>query len=144
MATQKYETVTLGKFDHGVFIVGQCPGSQRSKDKNFKVFHGNRTGDFVEEVLQGKSNIYLTNAFNYYVWQEDDLKPYVETGYVELKADVDRLKPRKIVCLGTAAHKQVARLKLGIPVITIKHPSYILRFSGDKSDYKKKFLDAIK
>ena len=94
-----------------VFIIGMSPGKQRRKDCNKEVFHGNRTGDFVEQIIEieGINNIFLTNVLNFTVGEPIKEK-YIKDGLEELSDDLKRLKPYKVICLGNFAHLSVSKL----------------------------------
>ncbi len=125
----------LGK--NPVFVIGLCPGRQRIKDRTFKVWEGNRSGDFVKQTLLKAENVYFTNLCNYYLEEdldgEVDVK-YFEQGFEDLKQAVEKYKPRKLVCLGKPvgafAMKHFKNVKC------LLHPSYVLRFNKDVEAYR--------
>jgi uracil-DNA glycosylase len=120
-----------------VMIVGLCPGRQRKKDQNFLVFHGNRTGDLVEEIIKDQDNIILTNTSNWI--KQDQHKLSAHEGAKDLIDIVSRFKPRKIICLGTYAFNFVNDRGFTVPIVHLPHPSWVLRFNKDKNNYIKKF-----
>ncbi len=126
-----------------VMIVGMCPGRQRKRVKKVIVFHGNKTGDFVEEILKDQENIFLTNIFNEYVDKIDDL--IIQNGLFKLERDIENHKPEVIICLGRFAQKYVDKMNIvNIRIHFILHPSYIIRFGKDKNIYKESILKIIK
>lgn len=138
----KFNPVSIGELNRPVFIVGQCPGKQRKKDKNCEVFYGNRTGDFIRDILKDKTNIYLTNVFNYYVDKID--KEIIDKGLKELLNDVLTYNPQKIICLGNFSFDCISKVVKNREVFRLVHPSFILRFNKDKEKYKKQLLELIK
>lgn len=144
----KYETREIGVIKNPVFVVGQCPGKiyrkalVKNKDKKI-VFYGNRTGDLVEEMIVGVDNLFLTNVLNYYV-KGKITADQVKLGLQELKNDVKRLQPRKIVCLGKFAALHVHSFDFNVPVIELRHPSYVIRFNEDRVKYTELFKESLK
>lgn len=144
--SEKFEAKSLGELNKPVFIVGQCPGKQRKDEQTRVVWSGNRSGKFISEILQGKTNIYLTNILNYHVDGaiSDEL---VVKGISELQHDIEKLNPRKIICLGNFAGDTIKNklpLKIYIPIVILNHPSYILRFNKDKNAYTRKLLNNLR
>lgn len=125
-------------------IVGQCPGHQRKKEHDLFVLSGNRIGDLLAEGIGAKINIYMTNVFNdYYPEIKDGKYPeaVVKEGKEQLIRDINRVQPKKIICLGTYALKHatecVKKCKVKRPtVVMIPHPSYIIRFNKDRNKWK--------
>ena len=140
----KYQTRLLNPSKKKkVMIIGMCPGRQRKRVKRQIVFHGNKTGDFIEDILKGQENIFLTNVFNEYVEKIDDI--IIKNGLFKLERDIENHKPKLIICMGRFAEKHVAKLGIeNIPIISIVHPSYIIRFGKDKNIYKANVLKLIK
>jgi uracil-DNA glycosylase len=121
-----------------------CPGKQRRRDRNHEVFHGNRTGDLVEEVVGDYGNVFLTNVFNY--WTHGKIKKeIILLGMKELKEDIKFFEPQKIICLGNFAFDKVCSIEgLKMTIIKLPHPSYILRFNKDIENYKERLKEAIR
>lgn len=120
-----------------------CPGKQRKRVKKKPVFHGNKTGDFVEEILKDEENIFLTNVFNKYIDKITDT--IISNGVYALQRDIEQQKPALIICMGRFAEKHIAKLQIeNIPIISIVHPSYIIRFGKDKNIYKQTILKLIR
>lgn len=112
-----------------VIIIGEAPGKQRKQDQNQEVFHGNKSGDFVETAITGKKNIVLTNVINVFPADFKD-RTMVKTGLDELKSLIDEYKPGKIICLGKKSLHAAILLKLTEhnDFRYMPHPSWILRF----------------
>lgn len=139
----KYKTRKIG--NGTVFLIGWCPGKQRKKDNNFEVFHGNRTGDFIEKMIADCKSVYLTNVFNYYVDEITD--EMYDQGLKELKEDILALKPYKCILLGRVASLRVRKLcsemNLKVSLTDLEHPSYVLRFNKDKDIYTTKLKKVL-
>jgi hypothetical protein len=126
------------------FIVGFCPGTQRKKDANKQVFHGNKTGDLVEKLIKGKQNIYLTNVFNVYLKEEKITSTIVKEGAEELRDDVVKYKPVKVIALGTVAADTVEKIsnEKGMhkfKLVKLRHPSFVMRFKKGVKEYEEEF-----
>jgi uracil-DNA glycosylase len=148
----------LGK--NPVFIVGMCPGKQRKNADTKIVWEGNRSGDFISEILKDRKNLYFTNGINFFVNGKIG-KDKRQFGRDELYADMVKYDPSKVICLGDFAAKAVdaciaraeaqhkARIKqdrpglYGVPVIKMTHPGYVLRFNKGKDEYAKELLEAV-
>jgi hypothetical protein len=120
-------------------IVGECPGKQRKRDANNQVFHGNRTGDFIESIIEGKSNIILTNANNFPQTQS------TLEGAVALHKLISVYRPAKIICLGRKA-KRVLGFYVFPRDVNVKyfdHPSYRLRFNKNVDEYRQQLINEL-
>lgn len=117
-------------------IVGQNPGRQREGQQNCQVFHGNRTGDLVEEAIEGLTNIILTNACNYQLPHEQGMD---YEGWAELRYLIQKHEPRKVICLGEVAYNVVLRQRIkGLKIVKMVHPSWVNRFNhGDRKPFIK-------
>jgi|SRR5205085_7637243 hypothetical protein len=122
-------------------IVGECPGRQRQRNANNQVFHGNRTGDFIEALIEGKSNIILTNANNFPASQS------TAQGAFELLSLILKYQPKKVILLG-----RKARLALDLVIDPtmrffetkcFDHPSYRLRFNRNVEEYRQELLKEL-
>ena len=132
---EKFSPVEIEITQNPVFIVGQCPGKQTKKRKTLKVWEGNRSGDLMQKIIKDFKNLYLTNAFNYYV--KGKVTPeIIDTGESELVDAITTHKPKVIICFGDFAYKKVIDLT-PIKAIKLVHPGYILRFNMDQSNYLK-------
>lgn len=122
-----------------VIIVGERPGRQRKKDRNQQCFHGNRTGDFVESVIDGKINIILTNVQQEYYSGSLRLTGIEHVnGFYALNSLIRKMNPRHIICLGKYAHESVMciiHLPQDCKVTSLPHPSWTLRFNKSKKLY---------
>lgn len=142
----EFKTRRIEIEDSPVFICGMCPGRQRKNDQNREVFHGNRTGDLVEQVIKGKKNIFLTNVFNYRI-DGKITKDIIRIGVLELRNELLKQKPYKVIALGNFAYEHVLELikdtGLHLNIVKLQHPSYILRFNKPKDLYIKQFLEEL-
>lgn len=134
---QQIKSIITLKFDNPIFIVGLGPGKQRKNEKTQCVWEGNRSGDLLQEIIVGYSNLYLTNVVNYYVkgkFSEEILKDGLEN----LRKDIVKFDPKKIICLGAFAYKSVLKVKGNFDenkIVQYQHPSYIIRFNKSRKDY---------
>lgn len=114
-------------------IIGERPGRQRLRDQNGLVFHGNRTGDFVEEWIKDRTNIVLTNIQQVYYPGRARFKGTEHSnGIISLHNLVARMRPKHVVCLGQYAAKclvMISCLPEDCKVTSLPHPSYVLRFN---------------
>jgi uracil-DNA glycosylase len=131
-----------------IMIVGERPGKQRKKSKVDYVFHGNRTGDFIEKAISGHTNLILTNGINLY--SKADItndRLYQHKGQKELMKLINDYNPKKIICLGNFAELQIYKIygaaKLPFELIKLAHPSYVLRFNIEVAEYAKKLKKAL-
>ena len=124
--------------DKSVFVVGLCPGKQRKGNLTKRVWEGNRSGDFVKAIVANMKNLHMTNVFNYYV-KGKLTKEMFDTGFEELKLEIQQYQPKKIICLGALPYKYVKSL-LHPNVVQLKHPSYVLRFNAAKGAWLNNFL----
>lgn len=137
----KYQKREINVKKNPIMIIGMCPGRVR-KGEDLIVFHGNRTGDFIEEIIKPYDNLVLTNIFNYYV----DGKPseeIIENGKKQLAADIEHYKPMLIICLGHFAFNNLPELKTHTVITKVTHPSWFLRFNKNKEEYKKMFRELL-
>lgn len=123
-----------------IMIIGICPGKQRKNNSNFEVFHGNRTGDFIENIIKNKKNIYLTNILNY-THKSTLSNREIELAKLKLRIKINIIKPIKIICLGNTVKKILLSMinEEKVKCIFLEHPSFILRFNKDIENYKNKF-----
>lgn len=141
----KFKTRNINITKNPIFIIGQCPGNQRKADSNKQVFHANRTGDFIEKIIKNKKNIYLTNLFNYLI-DGDITDEIIKKGLSELIKDIKKYKPRKLIVLGNIAFNAINKSTSAyttLPITSMRHPSFILRFNKDKRWYKTRLLKEI-
>ena len=133
MTKTKFQSKKIGNGE--TFLVGMCPGHQRKKDATNIVWEGNKSGDLMQDIIKSFNNIYITNIFNYYT-DSTISRELIDEGLNELKVDITNLKPKKIICFGNFAFKEVNNLQLkNVEITKVVHPSYILRFNMDKIKY---------
>lgn len=135
--------------DNMVFIIGESPPKrQRKKDVNWEVFHGTRTGDFIEELVKDHWNVFLTNI----CLHQNKTELNVQIGINQLEREFHELPPRAIVLLGGFAKKHFDlhfKNKYWIlretQIHYLPHPSWVLRFNKDnsKSKFTKQFKKII-
>ena len=136
----KFTTKPIRLRDHPVFIVGEKPGKQRAGQQTGVVWEGNRSGDFIMDITEQGSNMYLTNVCNY----QDPTPEQKKEGLKDLEADILKLKPNKAICLGVEARVAMAQIAtrhlIPINLVFLDHPSYVLRFNKDVEEYKTKLI----
>lgn len=138
----KHSTIEMNVIKNPVFIVGQCPGRPKKSDISPKVWQGNRAGKVMQEIVKDFENLYLTNIMNYYVKGKIQ-KDQLETGISELVDDIEKFRPKSIVCFGDFAYKQIIDVT-PINAFKVIHPSYVLRFKLNKEEYIKMCRQTIK
>lgn len=128
----KFEPIhTWPERDQEIMVVGQNPGRQRKSAQTFTAWEGNRSGDFMQEIVKGIPGLYLTNVCNY----QEMTPERIEEGLSDLRAYYSENDVKKVVCLGLFAADHVK--KAGLPVdVIMHHPSFVLRFNKGKENYK--------
>ena len=119
------------------FIIGENPGKPLKSQEQHEVWRGNRCARLINEAIKGKSNIYLTNIYNWYFKDCDDKEKLILDGISELKNDLDKFQPTKIICLGQFAFDVISNLDYIAEISFFSHPSYIFRFNKNKKQYIK-------
>lgn len=142
----KFYPRVIGNPHGAVMIVGQNPGKQRPGEQSEIVWEGNKSADFLRDVISGFDNLILTNICNYQEVNHDRL----QEGIKDIRHLVNEWHPKKIICLGVMAHEHISdmfyREKKSTPVIieAYPHPSYILRFNKDQKKYRNEIRKAIR
>jgi uracil-DNA glycosylase len=137
-----------------VVLVGEQPGDQ--EDRQGKPFVG-PAGQLLDRALQAagieRSGVYLTNAVKHFKWEPRGKRRLHQRPNARevaacrpwLEAELSRVRPELIVCLGaTAAESVVGRpvrvlsergeklpTEFGAPALMTVHPSALLRLSSD-------------
>src|SRR6266705_5858609 len=156
-----YERATQTVFGEGpaharVMLVGEQPGDQ--EDRQGRPFVGN-AGKLLDRALEEagvvRSEVYVTNAVKHFKWEERGKrrihkKPNaaeINACHPWLEAEIEVIKPRAIVCLGSTAAQAVIGPKFKVstqratyvksplaPLVTATvHPSSILRAPSDEA-----------
>src|SRR5574343_483225 len=135
----KYKIKKIEVTENPIIIIGMCPGKQRSNFKTGVVFEGNRTGDLVLKIIEGRKNIILTNIFNYE--KEYKCKEIIRDGLLDIVYLIREHYPKKVIILGQFAkdHAMYIMKYYKIHHVFLKHPSYIIRFNKDLKKYITKF-----
>jgi uracil-DNA glycosylase len=138
-----YEPIKIG--NPKVFIVGMSPNTQRKTQKTRKVWEGNRSGDLMQKAIQGLTDLYLTNISN--VYSTEELTPeMIASGLDNLANDIIKYEPVKILLFGEFAQKKFKKFFKtreeinNAEVISLLHPSYIVRFNKDQ----KRWIDDVR
>jgi uracil-DNA glycosylase family protein len=139
-----------------VMLVGEQPGDQ--EDLSGKPFVG-PAGKLLDRALQeagiDRRLVYVTNVVKHFKWtgrgkrriHEKPNQAEISACSPWIKAEVEVVRPRLIVCLGATAAQaiigrefrvtkqrgQVMRSTLGPPAVGTVHPSSILRAPDDES-----------
>ena len=149
-----YKDATQAVFGEGpvkatVVLVGEQPGD--AEDKSGHPFVGPAGGVLdkaLEEAGIDRGEVYVTNAVKHFKWEPRGKRRIHKKPRVSeikacrpwLDAELTRIKPRVIVCMGTTAVQAIlgptttiARAKGQVfetgfgPVIVTRHPSSVLR-----------------
>src|SRR5437868_1541183 len=154
-----YERATQTVFGEGpedarVIMVGEQPGD--NEDRQGKPFVGN-AGKLLDRALEEagvvRSEVYVTNAVKHFKWEERGKrrihkKPNaaeINACHPWLEAEIQVVKPRVIICLGSTAAQALLGPKFRVstqrgtfvpsplaPFVTATvHPSSILRAPSD-------------
>jgi uracil-DNA glycosylase family protein len=132
-----------------IVMVGEQPGDV--EDREGEPFVGPAGGvlhQALEEAGIARSRVYVTNAVKHFKWEPRGkrrihMKPRISEITAckpWLEAELDRIKPRVIVCLGSSAVQSLLGPKVTIssakdrvfdtpygPVVVTRHPSSVLR-----------------
>jgi len=132
-----------------VMIIGEAPG--RDEDREGRPFVG-RAGQLLDRMLAAidlsrESSVYITNILPWRPPQNRDplpeeiamLMPFVER-HVELAAPDFIVLMGNISCQAVLGRRGITRLRgtwveaLGVPVLPMFHPAYLLRQPGAKRE----------
>jgi hypothetical protein len=131
-----FKTKQLGKLDRPVFIVGMWPNRQHKDQETGVVWEGNRSGNFMMRIINGRSNIFLTNIVNMFVDYPSDQE--LLKGKKNLIRDIIKYKPRLILGFGAWTCKQLDNMRISVPIIEFSHPAAIIRFTKRSEGTKRK------
>ena len=139
-----------GSIPADVLLVGEAPG--KTEDRLGKPFIG-RSGQLLTTAIQrlGLTSYCITNVVCCIPWQSEDhqkirvpSKEEADSCSPHLTQLFDLCKPRLVALLGEQAKKYFKGSKfMGTPVVTFRHPAYILRKGGEDSLEFKRFLDVF-
>lgn len=139
-----------GPEDAEIMIIGEQPGDE--EDLSGRPFQG-PAGQLLNEVLAkvgiDRSAVYVTNAVKHFKWKprgkhrlhQSPNKAEVSACRPWVLAEIQRVKPKVVICLGATAAQSVIRPNFKITeerglvshdalaprVIATVHPSYLLR-----------------
>jgi uracil-DNA glycosylase len=158
-----------GEPDAKVMFVGEVPGDQEDlAGKPFVGPAGNLLDKAFAEAGIDRSKIYVTNAVKHFNWEpRGKRRIHKKPSATEiaacrpwLDAEIDRLKPRAIVCLGATAAQALLGKEFRVtqhrsefidsplaPYVTATvHPSSILRAPDDKTRHEemRRFIADLK
>lgn len=140
---KKFEVKMIGVDTEPVMIIGQNPGRQRKGAETGIVWEGNRSGDFISDIIKDHEleNVILTNVCNYREMTDEG----VEEGFMDICRLGEKYNVKKVICLGMVAWG-VMTLEGGaenVEVVSLPHPSYILRFNKDREAYIDRLVKEI-
>ena len=149
-----------------IMFIGEGPG--RQEDLTGRPFVG-RAGELLTRIIENgmslkRDDVYIANLVkcrpSVYLKMQKDRPPDRDEMLAcvhFLHEQVDIIKPRVIIALGSPAAKYlletdtgITRLRgkwgsfMDIPVMPTYHPSYVLRNGGDKSPLRKEVWEDIK
>lgn len=128
----KYLPLAIEVEERPVIFVGQNPGKTRKGKYSKHVWDGDtRTSNLLREAVDGYTNIVLTNVCNY----QDMSDEHLEEGLEDLRKMIEDLEPKLIVCLGGFSRRYVLSLKPECRVVSLQHPSYVVRFNRNRQEY---------
>jgi uracil-DNA glycosylase len=138
-----------------LFFIGEQPGD--TEDRDGHPFTGPAGRLFNQCLLEAgidRSGVYVTNAVKHFKWEprgsrrihEKPRGLEIQACKPWLEAEIDTVKPRLIICLGSTASQsffgrdyritehrgEVTNLPGLPPILTTIHPSAILRVTGDQ------------
>lgn len=141
-----FDSLSVAVKESPIFIVGMAPGHIRKSVTCHQAWIGNRSADLMQAAIKGYTNLYLTNITNHYT-SDVMTESMIESGIVKLTEDIMKYKPVKIIAVGIFAKKHLYRLvknkKYFGTIINVKHPSFILRFKHDRSNWIRQFRKAL-
>ena len=142
-----------------LMMVGEQPGDR--EDKEGHPFVG-PAGKFLDQCLEeagiDRAEVYVTNAVKHFKWEpRGKIRLHKKPNAGEifacspwLRAEVDAVKPRLVVCLGataaqsllgasfrvTRSHGEVQEVEGWPPIIATAHPASILRARTDEDRHR--------
>jgi len=142
-----------------IMMIGEQPGDQ--EDKQGRPFVG-PAGKLLDRCLQeadiDRRKVYVTNTVKHFKWEpRGKLRIHKRPSMNEihacrpwLKAELETVRPKLIVCLGavaaqsllgsgfkiTRSHGQIQRAEGFPPIIATLHPSAILRAQSDEDRHR--------
>ena len=150
-------------------VVGEQPGDQ--EDRGGRPFIG-PAGKLLDRALAAagldRKQLYLTNAVKHFKWEpRGKFRLHAKPSAREvaacrpwLEAELRRIKPKLIICLGGTAARSVSgeeikvtqergkkrATEFGAPALITLHPSALLRFpdGADREAEFEKFLEDLR
>jgi DNA polymerase len=147
--------VTTTKPQVTIMMIGEQPGDHEDKEgRPFVVPAGKLLDKCLEEAAIDRSKVYVTNTVKHFKWEpRGKLRIHKKPSMKEihacrpwLKAELETVKPKLIVCLGAVAAQSLLGSSFKItqthgklqeangfpPIIATFHPSAILRARTDE------------
>lgn len=116
-------------------IVGQNPGHFKDGSTTGIAWEKNRSAKLLEEIIEYRQNLILTNICNY----PDMTDEHLDEGGEELMLLIEKARPTKVIALGVLAQAFLDAQQLNCRLYKLPHPSYILRFNKNKEEYINEF-----
>lgn len=129
-------------------FVGEAPG--KTEDETGIVFCG-RSGKLLNTALRetGYDDFYITNVIKCRPPDNrDPFKSEVEQCASFLVSQIDVVNPKVIICIGKVAKRAfddvIFPTETPYEIVTIWHPSYVLRNGGEGSEIYKQWIGSLK
>jgi uracil-DNA glycosylase len=163
---RKIPVFAKGNPDAKIMLCGMCPGSEENSVFN-RVGHPfvGKSGKFLDKILDKSKltlkDVYITNVVKCYVGTSGVklTNEWINNCFPYLIEQIGAIEPKVILTLGTDAGRTILNLPKStslesirgkrykftdkISIIATYHPSYILRFGGNKNANYNNFLDDI-
>lgn len=158
-----------GQSDSKIMFIGEVPGDREDREgKPFVGPAGNLLNRALAEAGIDRSAVYVTNAVKHFNWEERGkrrIHKKPRTSEIAacrpwLEAEIDRLRPEVIVCLGATAAQAILGKDFRVTkhrgefvdsalaphVAATIHPSAILRApdEADRHEEMRRFVDDLK
>lgn len=129
-----------GNVEADVMIVSQNPGG-KGKGNYSTIWNGGTNSNFVMSTVQNADifeNSWFTNLVPYPTKDNKITKSQIEDTEHIIYAQVELIKPKVLIGLGSIANKYLEKnFGKDIKIIKQQHPAYVKRFlSGDKSNFE--------
>jgi DNA polymerase len=152
-----------GASDASIVLVGEQPGD--AEDREGHPFVGPAGGVLDRALAEAgvpRSQVYITNAVKHFKWEPRGKRRIHKKPRVSeikacrpwLEAELTRIKPRVIVCMGTTAVQSLLGPAITIakgkgqvfptpfgPVVVTRHPSSVLRMR--ESDERQRAMEEL-
>lgn len=136
-----------GNFNADIFAVGLAPSFKR-RGGAFEANEGDKCGQYFEAGLNtidlNRSDIFFDNMIKCSTPNNRELGSHeIAACSRHLKAEVEIIKPKILIGVGTQAFCWLRHAGFGIETAYMYHPSYYMRMGKSKEDYARKFKEVI-